>query len=136
MTQSAVSVGQFSFFLASTNSELYLGGMNSALYSAGSTVFYPVTSQSYWLLSASANVGTTAISTLGTFSAIIDTGTSVIVVSTVSSSREEEQELTALRFAGSYRFGEEVLGCRSRLWSVRLRVLHLPVSRFLSLLVE
>ncbi|ORY89618.1 aspartic peptidase domain-containing protein [Leucosporidium creatinivorum] len=87
MTQSAVSVGQFSFFLASTNSELYLGGMNSELYTAGSTVFYPVTSQSYWLLSASANVGSTAVSTLGTFSAIIDTGTSVIVAPTASAKK-------------------------------------------------
>lgn len=81
MTQSAVTNGQFSFYLASTNSELYLGGMNPGLYTAGTTVNYPVTSQSYWLLAARANVGEQQVGALGGFSAIVDTGTSVIVVS-------------------------------------------------------
>lgn len=80
MTQGAVASGQFSFYLASQNSELYLGGKNPALYRAGTTVSYPVTSQSYWLLSARANVGASTIGSLGSFQAIIDTGTSVIVV--------------------------------------------------------
>lgn len=81
MTQGAVSSGQFSFYLAASNSELYLGGKNSALFRQGTTVSYPVTSQSYWLLGARANVGSNSIDSLGTFQAIIDTGTSVIVVS-------------------------------------------------------
>lgn len=81
MTQGAVASGQFSFYLAAQNSELYLGGKNSALFTAGSTVSYPVTSQSYWLINARANVGSENVGSLGTFQAIVDTGTSVIVVS-------------------------------------------------------
>ncbi|PRQ76535.1 aspartic protease [Rhodotorula toruloides] len=81
VAQDKVSTPQFSFYLADSGSELYLGGLNSALYQAGSTKWYPVTSQSYWLLASQANVGGKAVSSVGTFNAIIDTGTSVIVVS-------------------------------------------------------
>ncbi|GAA5824372.1 hypothetical protein JCM11251_000393 [Rhodosporidiobolus azoricus] len=79
LAENKVANGQFSFLLAETGSELYLGGMNSALYAAGSTKWYPVASQSYWLLATTANVGNTAISSVGAFNSIVDTGTSVIV---------------------------------------------------------
>ncbi|BGO92388.1 hypothetical protein NBRC10512_005073 [Rhodotorula toruloides] len=82
VAQDKVSALQFSFYLANSGSELYLGGLNSALYQAGSTKWYPVTSQSYWLLASQANVGGNAVSSVGTFNAIIDTGTSVIVAPT------------------------------------------------------
>ncbi|CEQ41966.1 SPOSA6832_03720, partial [Sporobolomyces salmonicolor] len=79
VSESKTASSQFSFYLAASGSELYLGGMDQSKYTAGSTVFYPVTSQSYWLLATQANVGGSAVSALGTFSAIVDTGTSVIV---------------------------------------------------------
>lgn len=84
MTQGSVASPQFSFYLASEGSELFLGGMNPALYNADSTTFYPVTSKSYWLLDAQANVEGKEVSALGTFSAIIDTGTSVVVAPSAS----------------------------------------------------
>ncbi|GAA6064166.1 hypothetical protein JCM10212_002988 [Sporobolomyces blumeae] len=82
-TQSKLAANQFSFYLStSTGSELYLGGIDSSKISAGSTKYYPTTSQGYWLLDAKANVAGTAVGSIGTFSAIIDTGTSVIVAPT------------------------------------------------------
>lgn len=80
MTQAKVTASQFSFKLAAVGSELYLGGLNSALFVAGSTIWYPVTSQSYWVIPGTANVAGQPVTAVGTFSAIIDTGTSVVVV--------------------------------------------------------
>lgn len=80
MTQGKVLTSQFSFKLASIGSELFLGGLNTALFVAGSTVWYPVSSQSYWIIPATANVAGQTVTAIGTFGAIIDTGTSVVVV--------------------------------------------------------
>ncbi|BGP17269.1 hypothetical protein JCM10213v2_005287 [Rhodosporidiobolus nylandii] len=82
VNEKKVAKSQFSFLLAQTGSELFMGGMNAAHYAAGSTKWYPVASQSYWLLATQANVGDTAVSSLGTFNSIVDTGTSVIVAPT------------------------------------------------------
>ncbi|GAA6002800.1 uncharacterized protein JCM10292_001307 [Rhodotorula paludigena] len=82
--QGKVARNQFSFLLADSGSELFLGGMNAAHYQAGSTVAYPVTSKSYWLLGTQANVAGSPVSSTGTFNSIIDTGTSVIVAPTQS----------------------------------------------------
>ena len=80
MTQSKLARSQFSFSLSNT-AELFLGGMNPSLFVAGSTVWYPVTAQSYWIINGNAHVnGKTALAGRG---CIIDTGTSVIVVSSV-----------------------------------------------------
>ncbi|KAM0753709.1 acid protease [Meredithblackwellia eburnea MCA 4105] len=84
ITQGSSAASQFSFKLASSNSELFLGGMNPSLYKADSTVWAPVTSQSYWIVDSTAQVSSKKVSALGTFSAIIDTGTSVIVAPTAS----------------------------------------------------
>lgn len=87
VSQNKVASSKFSFHLADSASELYLGGMNSALFKAGSTKAYPVVSQSYWLLATKANVGGSPVAAVGQFNAIVDTGTSVIVVSLPCSSR-------------------------------------------------
>lgn len=76
----AVAKSQFSFKLGASGPELFLGGMNPSLYVSGTTSWYPVTSQAYWTISATANVAGTPVSALGSFNAIIDTGTSVVVV--------------------------------------------------------
>lgn len=78
MAQNKVTSPQFSFKLTQSGSELFLGGMNAALYNAGSTIWTKVISQSYWVVASTANVNGAAVSNL---SAIIDSGTSVIVVS-------------------------------------------------------
>ncbi|SCV72434.1 BQ2448_3971 [Microbotryum intermedium] len=80
VAEKQVAAPQFSFKLgASGDSELFLGGMNSNDYVAGSTQWTDVVSQGYWTVSASANVNGKAA--LKGINAIIDTGTSVIVVS-------------------------------------------------------
>lgn len=80
VNQGRVAKPQFSTYLAGSGSELFLGGMNSGWFVAGSTRFYPVISQGYWTLAARAAVNQKNVGSLGTFNAVIDTGTSVIVV--------------------------------------------------------
>ena len=77
MSQGAVSQGVFGFKLASTGSELYLGGANSAHYS-GSIEYHSVDqSTGFWQIAgASANVGTKAAVT--GFETIIDSGTTIM----------------------------------------------------------
>ncbi|GAA6005609.1 hypothetical protein JCM11491_003699 [Sporobolomyces phaffii] len=77
--QAKLVANQFSFYLASTGSQLYLGGLDSTKIRAGTTRYYPVTNAGYWLLDAKVNVGGSTVGSVGKFSAIIDTGTSVIV---------------------------------------------------------
>jgi cathepsin D len=79
--QAKLASNTFSFYLASAGSQLYLGGLDSSKFKAGSTKTYPVTNAGYWLLDAKVNVAGTPVAAVGKFSAIIDTGTSVIVVS-------------------------------------------------------
>ncbi|GAA5859982.1 hypothetical protein JCM1840_001827 [Sporobolomyces johnsonii] len=86
ISQGKVASPEFSFRLAGSGtgaaSSLYLGGMDPAHYVSGSTQWTPVTTQSYWVVSAVANVNSAAVSALGSFSAIVDSGTTIIVVPT------------------------------------------------------
>ncbi|GAA5952922.1 hypothetical protein JCM8115_002384 [Rhodotorula mucilaginosa] len=66
----------------SAASELYLGGLNSAKYVAGTTGYTPVISQTYWAINTNVAVNGQAVSGLGTLAAIADTGTTLIVVPT------------------------------------------------------
>ncbi|KAH8923790.1 acid protease [Atractiella rhizophila] len=80
VSQGKVSTGSFGFRLATSGSELYLGGADTAKYS-GSISYTPLTSASYWATSGSALVnGATAVST----TMIIDTGTTLIVGATAT----------------------------------------------------
>nr|QCC30103.1 secreted aspartic protease [Rhodotorula taiwanensis] len=75
----------FSFRLAAGNSapsELYLGGLNSNKYVAGTTGYTPVISQTYWAINTNVQVNGQSVSGLGTLNAIADTGTTLIVVPT------------------------------------------------------
>ncbi|GAA5913078.1 hypothetical protein JCM5296_001672 [Sporobolomyces johnsonii] len=109
MSESKTASSQFSFYLAASGSELYLGGMDQSKYAAGSTVFYPVTSESYWLLASQANVNGSAVSEVGTFSAIVDTGTSVIVAPTSAA----EAFWAAVPNSGVYGSGYYTYECAS-----------------------
>ncbi|KAK4705571.1 hypothetical protein P7C70_g634, partial [Phenoliferia sp. Uapishka_3] len=82
VSQGVVSTSQFSFRLASTGSELFLGGLNPSSFVAGTTQWTPVTSQSYWTVAATANVN--GVASISNFKAVIDSGTSVIVAPTAS----------------------------------------------------
>ncbi|KAI5478796.1 hypothetical protein MNV49_004622 [Pseudohyphozyma bogoriensis] len=74
VSQNTVAQPQFSFKLDSSGSELFLGGMNPSLYVSWTTEWTGVTSQSYWVVKASASAnGNAAVSG---FNAIIDSGTS------------------------------------------------------------
>lgn len=66
----------FSFRLNEPGSELFLGGMNPRSFVAGTTEWYPVSSQSYWVIPGVANVNGKASGLA--FSAIIDTGTTLV----------------------------------------------------------
>lgn len=105
--QAKLAANQFSFYLANAGSQLYLGGLDTSKIVAGSTKYYPVTNAGYWLLDAKVNIGGTAVSSVGKFSAIIDTGTSVIVVSTLPLMpliyRAELTRFISFPFLGSYR---------------------------------
>lgn len=82
-----VAANQFSFRLSSGNaapSELYLGGMNPAHYVAGTTQWAPVTSQSYWVVTGATAVNGKPVSAVNNFNAIIDTGTTLIVIPTAA----------------------------------------------------
>lgn len=82
--QGQIASPQFSFKLGATgSSELYLGGMNPSSFIAGSTQWTNVVSQSYWVVSSTANVN--GLPSLK-FNAIVDSGTSVIVAPTKSAS--------------------------------------------------
>ena len=75
--QDAVSEGVFGFKLASSGSELYLGGTNSDLYS-GSLEYHDVdTSTGFWQITgAKAYVGSTTANS--GFETIIDSGTTIM----------------------------------------------------------
>ncbi|GAA5951141.1 hypothetical protein JCM3765_002396 [Sporobolomyces pararoseus] len=79
ISQGKVASPQFSFKLTPSGASLDLGSMVSSRYVAGTTQWTPVTSQSYWNIKATTAVNGKAVSALGTFSAIADTGTTLIV---------------------------------------------------------
>ena len=78
LSQNQVKNGQFSFALSQNGgSELFLGGANKDKY-VGSFEWHDVTSESYWVLQGTANIGGKQV-VQKPFNAIIDTGTTVVV---------------------------------------------------------
>ncbi|KAF9221231.1 acid protease [Gyrodon lividus] len=80
--QTLVSQGQtdepvFAFKLATSGSELYIGGTNSALYT-GDFRYIPVTQEGYWEVNMD-SVDGNGQTVLSNIDSIIDTGTSLIV---------------------------------------------------------
>ncbi|GAA5935111.1 uncharacterized protein JCM15063_003152 [Sporobolomyces koalae] len=100
--QANLAANQFSFHLASAGSELYLGGLDPSKYTAGSTKYYPVTNAGYWLLDAKVNVGGQQVAKVGKVSAIIDTGTSVIVAPTADAAAFWAQVPNSGSYGGGY----------------------------------
>ncbi|CED82068.1 aspartic protease [Phaffia rhodozyma] len=77
INQGTVTSPVFSFRLATTNSELYLGGINSAHYT-GAITYTPVTQKAYWTIAlGGVSVNGAAINP-SVSSAIIDTGTTLV----------------------------------------------------------
>ncbi|KAG8689541.1 Type I transmembrane sorting receptor, partial [Ceratobasidium sp. 423] len=79
-SQGKISAPTFSFRLATSGSELYLGGVDSAKYT-GSITYAALTSETYWLTTGSSSVGST-VAYSGAM--IIDSGTTIIVGPTSS----------------------------------------------------
>ncbi|KAG0706463.1 aspartic peptidase domain-containing protein [Suillus ampliporus] len=77
VSQGAVPESVFAFKLASSGSELRVGGVNSALYQ-GSFTYTPVTQQGYWQIAGDA-IGINGNEIVNGFSAIVDTGTTLIM---------------------------------------------------------
>jgi cathepsin D len=75
----------FAFKLSDSGAELTIGGTNNALYTGAFTAV-PVTQEGYWQVDMDAvSVGTTKA--LGTTSAIIDSGTTLIVAPTADAAK-------------------------------------------------
>jgi len=76
-SEGSTAANVFSFYLASSGSELYLGGTDTSLYT-GSVEYHTVSSSSgFWQISgAKALVGTTTA--VSGFSTIIDSGTTIM----------------------------------------------------------
>ncbi|KAH7335762.1 aspartic peptidase domain-containing protein [Rhizoctonia solani] len=79
-SQGKISAPTFAFRLATTGSELCLGGVDTAKYT-GSISYVSLTSKTYWLTTGSSSVGST-VAYSGAM--IIDSGTTVIVGPTSS----------------------------------------------------
>ncbi|KAG8717153.1 Type I transmembrane sorting receptor [Ceratobasidium sp. 394] len=79
-SQGKISNSTFGFRLASSGSELYLGGADTAKYT-GNITYASLTSKTYWLTSGSAGAGNT---TAYTGPMVIDSGTTIILGSTES----------------------------------------------------
>ncbi|KAG1865394.1 aspartic peptidase domain-containing protein [Suillus subluteus] len=77
VAQKAVPEPVFAFKLASSGSELRIGGVNSALYE-GEFTYTPVTKKGFWQLTGDA-IGINGKEIVTGFSAIVDTGTTVIL---------------------------------------------------------
>ncbi|KAG1856649.1 acid protease [Suillus subalutaceus] len=77
VSQEAVPEPVFAFKLASSGSELYVGGVNSTLY-YGPFTYLPVIQQGYWQVTGDA-IGIDGKEIVNTFSAIVDTGTTLIL---------------------------------------------------------
>ena len=77
MNQSAIPSGEFSFKLASTGAELFLGGTNTSLYT-GTPEFHNVSQVGYWQIGGGqAAANGVAVGSTG-FDAVIDTGTTIM----------------------------------------------------------
>lgn len=77
VSQGAVPEPVFAFKLASSGSELYVGGVNSALY-RGPFTYVPVTQQGYWQVTGD-TIGINGKEIVNAFSAIVDSGTTLIL---------------------------------------------------------
>ncbi|KAG2140974.1 aspartic peptidase domain-containing protein [Suillus bovinus] len=77
VSQGAVPEPVFAFKLASSGSELYVGGVNPSVYQ-GSFAYTPVTKEGPWQITGDA-IGINGKEIVNTFSAIIDSGTSLIL---------------------------------------------------------
>lgn len=77
VSQGAVPESVFAFKLASSGSELRVGGVNSALYK-GSFTYTPVTEKAYWQINGD-GMGVNGKTFVKKFSAIVDSGTSLIL---------------------------------------------------------
>ena len=79
IAQKSIARPQFSFKLAlDTPSELFLGGMRQGDFLPNTTEWTPVSSKTYWVIPARATLGGEVV--VGGIQAIIDTGTTVVVV--------------------------------------------------------
>lgn len=81
VSQGKVASPSFSFKLSSSGAELFLGGMNSALYT-GATTWAPVLQQAYWTVAGQVLVNGAQVTSVGTISSVIDTGTTLVVAPT------------------------------------------------------
>ncbi|KAI6046707.1 aspartic peptidase domain-containing protein [Pisolithus marmoratus] len=77
INNNVISDPVFAFKLASSSSELRIGGVNSALYS-GSFTYTPVTQQGFWQINGDA-ISTNRNAIISPFTAIVDTGTTLIL---------------------------------------------------------
>ncbi|KAF9239152.1 aspartic peptidase domain-containing protein [Melanogaster broomeanus] len=77
VAEGAISDPVFAFKLASSGSELLIGGVNSALYT-GSFTYTPVTEQGFWTINGDA-INVNGADIITNFPAIVDTGTSYIL---------------------------------------------------------
>ncbi|KAI6123157.1 aspartic peptidase domain-containing protein [Pisolithus croceorrhizus] len=77
IANNVISDPVFAFKLASSGSELRIGGINSALYS-GSLTYTPVTQQGFWQISGD-SISANGNVALSSFSAVVDTGTTLII---------------------------------------------------------
>lgn len=77
VSQGAVPESVFAFKLASSGSELRVGGVNSALYK-GSFTYTPVTEKAYWQINGD-GMGVNRKTVVKKFSAIVDSGSSLIL---------------------------------------------------------
>ncbi|KAM5544249.1 hypothetical protein V8D89_001909 [Ganoderma adspersum] len=76
-SQGALPLGEFSFKLASTGAELFLGGTNTSLYT-GAPEFHNVSQVGYWQIGGG-QVAANGVAVGGTgFDAVIDTGTTIM----------------------------------------------------------
>lgn len=73
----AISDPVFAFSLGSSGAELRIGGVNSALYT-GSLTYTPVTDKGFWQIAGDA-ISVNGNPTITPFSAIVDTGTTLIL---------------------------------------------------------
>ncbi|KIJ63347.1 hypothetical protein HYDPIDRAFT_92725 [Hydnomerulius pinastri MD-312] len=77
VAEKTLSEAMFAFKLASSGSELRIGGVNSALYT-GSITYTPVTEQGFWLINGDA-ISANGKEAFTNFPAIVDTGTTLIL---------------------------------------------------------
>ncbi|GAA5892131.1 hypothetical protein JCM8208_001443 [Rhodotorula glutinis] len=82
VSQGKVSSPSFSFKLSSSGAELFLGGMNANNFVSGTTTYAPVIQQAYWTVAGQVLVNGKQVTSVGTISSVIDTGTTLVVAPT------------------------------------------------------